>query len=251
MSDEIDDRVEPPKRTFDRFDGRGTHLAELLIFVQGPAIERAVLAAHGVKVRFVPKKRLEARWFANDLHLLPALPQQGDWFASVEVRGLGPAFSETYWTLRFAVVPDDAPPEEMRQHAFPGAFPDNLPALLHLGQIDGAQSVRVRARYFTRRDRIPSTVDAIAPWLASSPPHRELVPRQTTWHVAGYRALTQVCLQETDYEGAIWLKAHATLQTVISAASLDAIDAVLWADLTTFLAASDRRIVRTETHEPA
>jgi len=250
MSDETDDSLEPPRKTFDRFDGRGTHLSELLVFVHGPSLAREVLVAHGIKVTFVPKKRREARWFAKDIYLLPELPQQGAWFASVEVGSLGPEFSETHWALRLAVAPDDGPPEDVRERAFSGAFPGNLPALLQLGRIDGRQDVHVRARYFTRRDRIPSTVDAIAPWLASAPPPGRFFPRWTTWDVAGYPALTRVELEETDYEGVVWLKARGNLQTVISAGSLNAIDAALWADLTTFLAASDRGIVRAETHEP-
>ena len=107
------------------------------------------------------------------------------------------------------------------------------------------------ARYFTRRDRLPSTVDAIAPWLAFPAPRVMLVPRQTTWDVVGYPAMTQVALQEIDYDGAVWLKARGDLQTEIFAESPDAIDAALWADITTFLAASDRRTVRVDMHDPA
>jgi hypothetical protein len=140
MSDETDNNLEPPKKTFDRFDGRGTYLSEVLVFFHGASIDRELLLAHGVKVSFVPKKRREARWFAKEIYLLPELLQQGAWFASVEVRSLGPEFSETYWTLRLAVAPDDDPPEDMRERAFPGTFPGNLPALLRLGRIDGPRT---------------------------------------------------------------------------------------------------------------
>jgi len=248
MSDETDNNLEPPKQIFDRFDGRGTYLSEVLVFFHGAPLERELLVAHGIKVSFAPKKRREARWFAKEIYLLPELLQQGAWFASVEINSLGPDFSETYWTLRLAVAPDDDPPEDMRERAFPGTFPGNLPALLRLGRIDGRQDLHVRAWYFTRRDRIPPTVEAIAPWLASTPPPGRFFPRWTTCDVAGYSALTQVTLEETHYEGGVLLKARGDLQTVISADCLNAIDAALWADLTTFLAATDRGIVRTETH---
>lgn len=251
MSDKADNNPKPSRKTFDRFDERGTHLAELLVFVNGPPLARDVLVSHGIEVTFVPKKRREAYWFANGICLLPELPQAGAWFAEVEVRSLGPEFSETYWTLRFAVAPDDSPPEDMREHAFRGAFPGNLPVLLQLGQIHGRQNLRMRAKYLTRRDRIPSTIEAIAPWLASPPPPGRVLPRETTWDVVGYPALTQVALRETDHDGAVWLRAQGELQTVMSAEGVDVLDAALWADLTTFMAASDRGITRTETLEQA
>ena len=53
MSDETDDNPEPSRKTFDRFDGRGTHLAELLVFVDGPPLAREMLVAHGINARFV------------------------------------------------------------------------------------------------------------------------------------------------------------------------------------------------------
>ena len=69
------------------------------------------------------------------------------------------------------------------------------------------------------------------------------------WEVAGYPTVTHVTLQETQYDGCVVLKAAGELRTAIATQSVDEVDAKLWADLSIFMTASDRRIVNVETQE--
>jgi len=219
---------------FNGFDDRGAFLGELWFSLKGPPLDREALASNGIRV--VQSKRRLERWFAN-IYSVPKSLESGGQLVDIYVSSLGPAYSETFYDVKFFTITDsdghdDDPLSFLRTKMFRGNFPDNLAELFHLLRLAGSFDLRVVGQYLAHRKLLGSALDAIAPWLRQPPLPALEPPREATWNVPGYRILTSVRIRESSYEDAVTIKACGALRSTLSLASAAEIDVNLWREVT-------------------
>jgi hypothetical protein len=227
--------------TFTHFDARGAFLGELWFFARGEAIDPNVLETGGIRVVHAERSRFP-RWYANG-YLLPEVVTAGARFVELDVRSMGPHYSETVWHVKVFTCADANGDEldHLQTKAFPGHYPDDLPRLLKAAAISETVNATVVGQYLARREPLDARLESIAPWLRPPPFSESELLRDAVWEVPSSGPLTSVRVRESHVVGAVDLKVTGVVRTAISLESVAELDDLLWRVATSFLSTSAER----------